>query len=470
MALAANVIVDTLLSQINKEINDAYARGEIDKDPQYVVVDKGNLSIAFRDAYIKMLEVTPNAANRLPPASELHKAKVFSKAGAAAFEYIEKSVTGGSKINKIVPDAPRSTSHIEFTQSYKSTNIFTRMKSAGIKEINTYLTSKETAALSDVGSNLEADKSLSVSEAFRLSEDINVRRYVHREHTGSTTTGNATLAGRLQAIESFLPGSLSAIEKSNKISNLLGTIKSAYVTELTDAGLIQVVAKNDVHIKLGSFKFNASGARKSDLVNTRKAFNKAVKAVLKAGDLSKLAEFESAKALSDHIANKLAKSIGVKVTGAKYTQVKAAVIRKINREKSLNNRQKVASKKMAATPTSVPREEVGTFAEESIRTAMFLKLDLQAKIRQVVTANMEAPALVYRTGRFASSVIIEDVTWTEEQKIPSIKYNYQLAPYSVFAPGGKMFTPDRNPQKLIEGSIREIAREMMITKLSIRRP
>ena len=42
-------------------------------------------------------------------------------------------------------------------------------------------------------------------------------------------------------------------------------------------------------------------------------------------------------------------------------------------------------------------------------------------------------------------------------------------PYATFAPGGKMYTPQRNPIPLIEMSIREIASELAIGRYGIRR-
>lgn len=86
----------------------------------------------------------------------------------------------------------------------------------------------------------------------------------------------------------------------------------------------------------------------------------------------------------------------------------------------------------------------------------------------VVAKNMQPPALQYQTGRFASSVKITDVS-TTAQGFPSVGYTYQRYPYETFETGNRMGTPDRDPRKLIDKSIREIAATMAIGRFYTRR-
>ena len=76
---------------------------------------------------------------------------------------------------------------------------------------------------------------------------------------------------------------------------------------------------------------------------------------------------------------------------------------------------------------------------------------------------MGAPRLENRTGRFAGSVRITDITRTP-QGFPSIGYTYQRAPYDKFETD-----PDRDPRKLIDKSIREIAAQYAIGRFYTRR-
>jgi len=93
---------------------------------------------------------------------------------------------------------------------------------------------------------------------------------------------------------------------------------------------------------------------------------------------------------------------------------------------------------------------------------------LNARINAVVAKNMDLPGLQYQTGRFASGVRITDVSKTP-QGFPSIGYTYQLYPYQTFEPGFKQGSPDRDPRKLIDRSIREIAAQMITGRLYTRR-
>jgi len=93
---------------------------------------------------------------------------------------------------------------------------------------------------------------------------------------------------------------------------------------------------------------------------------------------------------------------------------------------------------------------------------------LNNKIENTVAKNMKAPALVYRSGRFANSVEITDIAVTP-QGFPSIGYTYQRRPYDTFEPGGAQGSPERDPRKLIDASIREIAMNLAIGRFYTRR-
>ena len=95
---------------------------------------------------------------------------------------------------------------------------------------------------------------------------------------------------------------------------------------------------------------------------------------------------------------------------------------------------------------------------------------LNAKLPQTVAANMGAPRLENRTGTFAGSVRITDVTQTR-QGFPSIGYTYRKDPYQVFeaSSGTRFSSAARDPRPLIDTSIREIAAQFAIGRLYTRR-
>jgi len=93
------------------------------------------------------------------------------------------------------------------------------------------------------------------------------------------------------------------------------------------------------------------------------------------------------------------------------------------------------------------------------------------KLPQTVAANMGSPALNYQTGRFSESVQVTEIATTAKGH-PSIGYTYRKNPYQVFEhPTGSpnLATPDRDPRKIINQSIREIAIGIMDQRFYTRR-
>lgn len=95
---------------------------------------------------------------------------------------------------------------------------------------------------------------------------------------------------------------------------------------------------------------------------------------------------------------------------------------------------------------------------------------LNQRLPEVVRKNMVEPRLVNRSGRFASSVKVTDISKTP-QGFPSIGYTYQRNPYEVFEDGsnGNWANGDRDPRDLIDKSIREIAASFAIGRFYTRR-
>tara|TARA_B100000941_G_C28505148_1_gene556837 strand:- start:1607 stop:2986 length:1380 start_codon:yes stop_codon:yes gene_type:complete len=96
---------------------------------------------------------------------------------------------------------------------------------------------------------------------------------------------------------------------------------------------------------------------------------------------------------------------------------------------------------------------------------------INKKLPQAVRKNMRAPGLENRSGRFASSVQVRDAVMTK-QGYPSFGYTYQKDPYQVFEVGqGKVpwSTSQRDPRKLIDKSIREVAAELALGRFYTRR-
>jgi len=96
---------------------------------------------------------------------------------------------------------------------------------------------------------------------------------------------------------------------------------------------------------------------------------------------------------------------------------------------------------------------------------------INKRLPQTVRDNMGAPALENISGKFASSVRIRDVN-TTPQGHPSFGYTYAKNPYQIFEVGtgsAPWANPQRDPRKLIDKSIREVAAELAIGRFYTRR-
>lgn len=117
-------------------------------------------------------------------------------------------------------------------------------------------------------------------------------------------------------------------------------------------------------------------------------------------------------------------------------------------------------------PLKLAKKTSGTSGTSNISLLALLN----AKITETVSKNMGKPALVYRTGRFARSVKISDIAFTAKG-YPSIGYSYENTeekPYGTFENAAK-WGAQRDPRKLIDKSIREIAAELTIGRFYTRR-
>lgn len=96
---------------------------------------------------------------------------------------------------------------------------------------------------------------------------------------------------------------------------------------------------------------------------------------------------------------------------------------------------------------------------------------INSKLTPRVIANMRFPSLVNRTGTFAQSAKITNIEVTREG-FPSFVFDYERDPYDVFdrTKGRSPWnTPERDPRALVDKSVREIVREMAISRFYTRR-
>jgi hypothetical protein len=157
-----------------------------------------------------------------------------------------------------------------------------------------------------------------------------------------------------------------------------------------------------------------------------------------------------------------------------FKKVKGAKITKENTKIKTSN-SKVSKKiKSKITPVttnfgSYRSPTTGRFiSKEQAQSPINLLAIINARLHGVLEKNMHPPALQYRTGRFAQSVEAVDIQ-TTPKGFPSVGYTYMKYPYQTFEPGFAMGSVHRDPRKLIDKSIREIAQNIVQTQVFTRR-
>lgn len=87
---------------------------------------------------------------------------------------------------------------------------------------------------------------------------------------------------------------------------------------------------------------------------------------------------------------------------------------------------------------------------------------INAKLRTTIIKNMARPNLINRTGRFASSATVLQIT--PRAQAMDVFYTYMKYPYQTFEPGFQQGAYGYDPQRVIDQSIREIATNLVTSR------
>ena len=123
---------------------------------------------------------------------------------------------------------------------------------------------------------------------------------------------------------------------------------------------------------------------------------------------------------------------------------------------------------MGATPSGQKQRTVDTMRTFNDQSPMALRNLLNEALPAAVAQNMVAPALRFRTGRLANSMRVDNITTGPRGGNMLIETSYDTDPYGTYAPGGKRYTAQRNPEALLRGSLRQIAMGVVGQRINIK--
>ena len=136
-----------------------------------------------------------------------------------------------------------------------------------------------------------------------------------------------------------------------------------------------------------------------------------------------------------------------------------------------SKKEQINSNKTVNTPGKLSTKVSNTKGSSMMPPSNLLNITslINSQLQDVISANMgdgsSKNILNYRTGRFASTVKVENMTMSREGMITAF-YSYMKNPYATFSTGGKQSIPkSRDPKLLISSSIREIAQQVVTNRL-----
>ena len=225
--------------------------------------------------------------------------------------------------------------------------------------------------------------------------------------------------------------------------------------------------------KLGQTLINKPGQDSNDWTNLKPELERRLadelnkrRIDLGSGQSSQPFDERAAKHLINEQLLKPLKKKGVKVTPFKVDKPK----KRSNTLKKEPVRKTPSAAGIAATGRKKVVQKRKTQRRTDTGASDMLKLVVMfnQKLPDAIVNNMGAPALENRTGRFANSVRVTDITKTP-QGFPSVGYTYQKNPYQTFESGYQQGSPEYAPRNLINKSIREVAAEFAIGRFYTRR-
>ena len=430
---------------IKKALGEAYLeasksiyRNNVDKQPTFVVVTIENIAQAAKHAY----GLAQKKKGRLPYLND----GVFHEAAVIGMEALRKHLARPSPSHGI---RENTAGIITFTQA-KGTNT-TPFRSLKIAILNHF----------ESRGGLKFD----LKERQAFYSGISRHHGVGGPEPISGTNTQMTV-GMMQfaiAMNKLTEKGFGQFVGSREIKELQKKFGTSLFFKTEGTGKQRKFSIKEaviVSLVLRSSELNKAGDAPADWTHIKPAIDKALEEYF----LRELYDMPGSPSMRDYHEEQILDDVTLEITkGTKAKKVKGPRRNPRRKDKtiSIDRPFKNTVKRSRKKARPLKNEGASKYNIHNIIAAINLRL------HDTLADNMTAPRLVYRTGEFARSVTA-NATTTAKGNL-SIGYNYKTSPYAVFAPGGKMYTPQRNPQTLIEGSIREIASELAIGRYGIRR-
>ena len=457
---------DKFLKDMFSFMEREYKRGALDKFVTIVTMTNKDIGQGLKQGYETVRERRGDDNKSI----EITDAE-FDEIGGACLDHVYRTWAS--------PEVTSRGTSIEWIEGQKlvyraSRDIkkpYALLKKKGTDLISEKLVQAGKKALKGAGG---IDKATGKKIRARNSEIGLVKSTVHRAHQGVTTVGSAQISAGLQFLERSrgFGGFVASLEGTD-LGNIIRKIQITFTTTGTKSGskLSKVELNEDMHIAISVLpqNDNASGAEDYDFRNLKRDLEPAIRKYIADQPIGTMSGSDS---IEEDAIKRIEYAILKELTDPKNAKLAASLKKPAGRKKK--NRNKETSYKVKKTRGTGKKSKQASktarnprLKQSNINLAQLMSL-VNAKITGTVVKNMGAPALTNRTGRFASSVRVTDVSLTP-QGFPSVGYTYRKNPYQTFERGFSQGSPELDPRTLIDKSIREIAINMALGRLYTRR-
>tara|TARA_R110001599_G_scaffold61230_2_gene169997 strand:+ start:2370 stop:3770 length:1401 start_codon:yes stop_codon:yes gene_type:complete len=459
---------EKLLENLLNYVNGKNVRNQIDNFQEIVTLEKSNLVECWKDGY--------NVLKKKHKNKDLDSGETWdwNKGVDQAWPLIQASLETFRSIT--VNSRLSNNNTIVFTSSKNNKRVYDTIKNPSVKFIEENLKRKLTVAQDEIDANpgkFLDNKGKANYQAAAAASDVGlIKSSTVRLHRQGSTVGAGQYITAMKWIEKtkFFKNFLTSDEYKT-LQDKYGPLKLNYVASGTKKRGLIISPNEDIQIDISTVRENS----KKEKTDWKKIKPDLVKAIKDWALKSEIAGKKGSKSIIENTVTAITLNVATSFESKKNLKVDLVSKNRKTRKKSKASITKKSnfspkSKSVAKVRlTGAPQRSKTTRGVSSypLQLIALLNRDLPNRIRN----NMTEPSLVNRTGRFSESVKVTDIIKTP-RGYPSIGYTYQRDPYEVFEMGNgdpRWATRSRDPRKLIDRSIREVASQYALGRFYTRR-
>ena len=480
-----------LLDDAAKAIDDDWARGQLKEFSTYLTLTSDDLANAMEQGFNAAME-NRKSGNTATISKADFKAEALRQIPIVYNEYSNKKSDGVVPIRR-----GYNGKFLRVNMATEDKDFFGFIKELGVEFVNSRLEAESSTPLRGGKHEYNRRKRLSTKNPKKLtqrqeeegrnwfessSEIGKFKSGANIAHRGGSTVGSA----RGVAVMNYLKGGelksffgtgewksiferFPDLELKYEVVEPIAYDKKGKVTK----GKLGIKTNQQVIIDYVPTKANQSGTEIYDWGKPNGIKDTLQKSLIEWANRVDWKKKKSSNSIEED-AREIARlvALGAILKGKRRTNAK---------RKGVSRPKKSISHSGTGTPPGTPRSSgkkarplkaqrgssAGNQQGASLYTVMAM---ISEKLPQTVRKNMGAPRLENQTGTFANSVKMTDVIQTP-QGYPSFGYTYAKEPYQVFETGssGNWANPERDPRRLIDASIREIAAGFALGRFYTRR-